>query len=267
MPSDDEGGDTMSAFAGDDAGHGDTMRLYWASLPEDHRRRYAAVEALKIDRGGITDVAGVLGVSRRTIDTGIRALQATDRGDGAPPQHEAAKGAGLPLARAAHQAEAEVAAAEAQVVEERAAQQASGQAYPEQRQGPGRPPALMQHNRGALAALTRAMAGRDQAQARQGKARALIRALDEPYHPDDTGADPSATARAPECTPGEDLTPTGGHRRCRGLAGAGTGGHSQAADRRAAGDHRLIARMPLAPRPRRRRPPQARVPDLMPLAA
>ena len=43
----------MSVFAGYGAEHEDTMRLYYASLPEDHRRRYVAVKALKIGRGGI----------------------------------------------------------------------------------------------------------------------------------------------------------------------------------------------------------------------
>jgi hypothetical protein len=76
----------MSEFPGYDQAHEDLMRLYCASLPEDHRRRYAAVEALKIGRGGITYVANVLRMSRRTIYTGIRELDAMDEGDGAPPQ-------------------------------------------------------------------------------------------------------------------------------------------------------------------------------------
>jgi len=76
----------MSEFHGYDEEHEDTMRLYCASLPEDHRRRYAAVEALKIGRGGITYVAKVLGMSRRTIYTGIRELEAMDTGDGSPPR-------------------------------------------------------------------------------------------------------------------------------------------------------------------------------------
>ena len=79
-------GGLMSEFHGYDQAHEDTMRLYCASLPEDHRRRYAAVEALKIGRGGITYVARVLGMSRRTIYTGIRELEAMDTGEGSPPQ-------------------------------------------------------------------------------------------------------------------------------------------------------------------------------------
>ncbi|WP_216819144.1 hypothetical protein [Thiohalocapsa sp. ML1] len=76
----------MGTFAGYGAEHEKTMRLYCASLPEDHRRRYAAIEALKIGRGGIMYVATVLGMSRRTIYTGIRELAAMDLGDGSPPQ-------------------------------------------------------------------------------------------------------------------------------------------------------------------------------------
>jgi hypothetical protein len=79
-------GGLMSEFQGYDQAHEDTMRLYCASLPEDHRRRYAAVEALKIGRGGITYVARVLGMSRRTIYTGMRELEAMDTGEGSPPQ-------------------------------------------------------------------------------------------------------------------------------------------------------------------------------------
>ena len=44
-------------------------------MPEDHPRRYAEIEALKIDYGGIAYVARVLGMSRRTIHTGIRELE------------------------------------------------------------------------------------------------------------------------------------------------------------------------------------------------
>ena len=57
----------MNEFPGYDARHEETMRLYCRSLPEDHRRRYAAVEALKIGYGGVAYVARVLGMSRRTI--------------------------------------------------------------------------------------------------------------------------------------------------------------------------------------------------------
>jgi hypothetical protein len=76
----------MSEFHGYDQAHEDTMRLYFYSLPEDHRRRYSAVEALKIGRGGITYIARVLGMSRRTIYAGIRELEAMGEDDGSPPR-------------------------------------------------------------------------------------------------------------------------------------------------------------------------------------
>jgi hypothetical protein len=79
-------GGQMSEFPGYGHEHEAFMRLYCTSLPEDHRRRYAAVEALKIGRGGITYVAAVLGMSRRTIYTGIRELEAMGEDGGSPPQ-------------------------------------------------------------------------------------------------------------------------------------------------------------------------------------
>jgi hypothetical protein len=79
-------GGLMGEFPGYGHEHEDLMRLFYASLPEDHRRRYAAVEALKIGRGGITYVAEVLGMSRRTIYTGIHELEAMGEDGGSPPQ-------------------------------------------------------------------------------------------------------------------------------------------------------------------------------------
>jgi len=72
----------VNEFRGYDASHEEFMRLYARSLPEDHRRRYAALEALKIGFGGIAYVARLLGMSRRTIYTGVRELQ--DMGEGDP---------------------------------------------------------------------------------------------------------------------------------------------------------------------------------------
>jgi hypothetical protein len=96
-------------------------------------------------------------------------------------QHEVAKATGLALARAVRAADAEVAAAEVRLEEARAAEQA----YRAQRHGPGRPPAFAQRIREALASWAQATVVRDQAQARQREARALIRAIGEAYHPYD----------------------------------------------------------------------------------
>ncbi|WP_295430852.1 ISAzo13 family transposase [uncultured Thiodictyon sp.] len=76
----------MNEFSGYEASHEDFMRRYCRSLPEDHRRRYAAVEALKISYGGVAYVARVLGMSRRTIYTGIRELEAMGNDDPNHPQ-------------------------------------------------------------------------------------------------------------------------------------------------------------------------------------
>jgi hypothetical protein len=106
-------------------------------------------------------------------------------------QHEVAKATGLALARAVRAADAEVATAEAQLEQARAAEHA----YRAQHHGPGRPPAFAQRIRDALATLARATVARDQAQARQREARALIRALGEAYHPYDLER---AAAQPPE---------------------------------------------------------------------
>jgi hypothetical protein len=76
----------MNEFSGYDEDHEETMLLYYRSLPEDYRRRYAGVEALKIGYGGIAYIARLLGMSRRTVYTGIRELQAMRREDHDPPQ-------------------------------------------------------------------------------------------------------------------------------------------------------------------------------------
>jgi hypothetical protein len=68
----------LNEFSGYNADHEQAMRVYCRSLPEDHRRRYAAIESLKIGYGGIAHVAHVarvLGMSRRAIHTGIRELE------------------------------------------------------------------------------------------------------------------------------------------------------------------------------------------------
>ena len=79
-------GITMSEFPGYGHEHEETMRLYFRSLPEDHRRRYAGIEALKIGLGGIAYIARVLGMSRRTIYAGIRELEAMGEDGGGPPR-------------------------------------------------------------------------------------------------------------------------------------------------------------------------------------
>ncbi len=76
----------MNEFRGYDESHEEFMRVYCRSLPEDHRRRYSALEAMKIGFGGIAYVARVLGMSRRTGYTGIRELEAMSDDDSEPPR-------------------------------------------------------------------------------------------------------------------------------------------------------------------------------------
>ena len=47
---------------------------FYKTLSEKDRRRYAAMEAVKLGHGGIRYMAGVLGCSRRTIENGIKEL-------------------------------------------------------------------------------------------------------------------------------------------------------------------------------------------------
>jgi biotin operon repressor len=50
------------------------MRSVFQTLGEKEKRRYAAVEAIKLPHGGIQYIAEVLGCSRRTIERGIEEL-------------------------------------------------------------------------------------------------------------------------------------------------------------------------------------------------
>jgi hypothetical protein len=46
------------------------MRVYYESLREKDRRRYAAVEAIRLGHGGVEYVAGVLGCDPKTVRQG-----------------------------------------------------------------------------------------------------------------------------------------------------------------------------------------------------
>lgn len=50
------------------------MRAFYQSLSEKDRRRYAAIEAQKLGRGGRRYIAGVLGCDRHTIAQGVQEL-------------------------------------------------------------------------------------------------------------------------------------------------------------------------------------------------
>jgi hypothetical protein len=52
----------------------DQMRTFYHSLSEKDRRRYAAIEACKLGRGGLSYIARVLDCDRHTITQGMREL-------------------------------------------------------------------------------------------------------------------------------------------------------------------------------------------------
>jgi len=74
----------MRYFPGYEKSHEREMRTYFLSLPEDHRRRYAALEARKIGFGGVAYIASVLGISRQTIYAGMSELDEMGKDD---PEH------------------------------------------------------------------------------------------------------------------------------------------------------------------------------------
>ena len=53
----------------------DLMRKHHQSLSEKDKRKYAAIEAVKLGYGGIIYIARVLGVDRNTIAKGIKELK------------------------------------------------------------------------------------------------------------------------------------------------------------------------------------------------
>ena len=51
------------------------LRQYYQSLSEKDRRRFAAVEAIKLGHGGIRSIANVLGCDPHTVKEGMRELK------------------------------------------------------------------------------------------------------------------------------------------------------------------------------------------------
>jgi len=47
------------------------MKTHFSVLNERDKRHYAAVEALKLDYGGISYISDLLGISSKTINKGI----------------------------------------------------------------------------------------------------------------------------------------------------------------------------------------------------
>lgn len=75
----------------------DQMRSFYQSLSEKDRRRYAAIEAAKLGRGGISYIARILQCDRHTIRQGLEELDDSEaldqsrirrRGGGRKPREE-----------------------------------------------------------------------------------------------------------------------------------------------------------------------------------
>ena len=92
----------------------DTIRSKYVALLDDlderGRRRWAAVEARALGRGGITAVASATGLSDRTVRTGLKELDDTGplaghrRRGGSDPAVVGGAGAGAPTREAARSA-------------------------------------------------------------------------------------------------------------------------------------------------------------------
>lgn len=54
------------------------MQLFYESLSEKDRRRYAAIETLKLPYGGQTYISRILGCDIKTIQQGLNDLQDED---------------------------------------------------------------------------------------------------------------------------------------------------------------------------------------------
>ncbi len=52
------------------------MQLHFSCLSEKNRRHYAAIEALKFERGGNSYISELLGIDRKTIIQGQKELAA-----------------------------------------------------------------------------------------------------------------------------------------------------------------------------------------------
>jgi len=70
------------------------MQRYYATLAEKDRRRYAAIEALKLGRGGQRYIAGLLGCSAKTVSRGLTELKGLPEASPAEPRQRKAGGGG-----------------------------------------------------------------------------------------------------------------------------------------------------------------------------
>ena len=69
------------------------MQLHYSRLLERDRRQYAALESLKLGRGGISYISKVLGVDRKTLLQGRKELTISLK-DSLPPGRQRNVGGG-----------------------------------------------------------------------------------------------------------------------------------------------------------------------------
>lgn len=70
------------------------MVLHYSLLSERDRRQYAALESLKLGRGGTTYISKILGVNRNTIRQGIQELTALAASSPTQPGRQRKAGGG-----------------------------------------------------------------------------------------------------------------------------------------------------------------------------
>jgi len=68
------------------------MKKFYGTLSEKDKRRYAAIEALKLGQGGRVYIARVLGGDRKTITKGIKEVKALPEHSGDEPRIRTAGG-------------------------------------------------------------------------------------------------------------------------------------------------------------------------------
>jgi hypothetical protein len=70
------------------------MQVYYSRLGEKDRRQYAALESLKLGRGGTTYICQVLGVDRGTVIQGRKELMGDPNTSPIPPGKQRRAGGG-----------------------------------------------------------------------------------------------------------------------------------------------------------------------------
>lgn len=70
------------------------MQFYYSKLSEKDRRQYAAVEAAKLGRGGISYMSRLLGIDRNTINVGRSELLFPDNYPPLPAGRQRKEGGG-----------------------------------------------------------------------------------------------------------------------------------------------------------------------------